>query len=358
MVYMASDNDLEVYALRDMEEMQKVGSVSGKLHVVVQVARRRFKTPMRFYVEKGRRRPCSNPAGPKDTGNPEVLASFLNWARRTVPAQRYMLVLWGHSFGLGFGRNHGNALTIGELGKVLTEFASKVPQGKLDVLGCDSCSMSKAEAVYQFRDSVDVLVASQTVMPFAGWPYQEVLQELVQRPDIDTSTLGENIVQTFVDSYVPPEVGLSSIKLDGGDSLKQAIGALSQSLIEAARSKSQNARIQGIFRKTANTGGLERPLIDLGDLCNNLSKNRVDGAVKTAAKKTLKMLRALVEPQTFPARLPHLHMLGIYAPIVAKRSFKKDLKIGTGMYRALDLMQKTAWDELVLPRRRRSPGSH
>jgi hypothetical protein len=355
MVYMASDTDLELFAQADLEEMQKVGSVKGKLHVVAQLARRRFKTPIRFYIRQGRRDPVSRPQGPKDTGNPQVLASYLDWARRTCPADRYMLILWGHSFGLGFGRNYGNALTIGELGTVLRQFAATLPHGKLDVLGCDACSMSKAEAVYQFRDSVDVLVASQTMMPFAGWPYQHVLTQLVRAPRVDTLELGDRIVRLFIDSYKPPEVSLSAIKLSHGDTLKQAIGALSVSLMRAGRSKSQKARIRATFERTANTGGLERPLIDLGDLCKKLSVSRVDDAVKAAARTTLTALRSVVdEKQSLPRNLRHLNGLGIYAPLVARGTFRKDLEVGTHMYRTLDLMRDTAWDELVLPRGRRS----
>jgi|RhiMetdeSRZDD1v2_1073273.scaffolds.fasta_scaffold10392_3 hypothetical protein len=357
MVYMASDTDLELFAQTDLEEMQKVGSVRGKLHVVVQLARRRFKTPIRFYIREGRRDPVSRPQGPKDTGNPDVLTSYLDWARRTCPARRYMLILWGHSFGLGFGRNYGNALTIRELGGVLRQFSATLPppNRKLDVLGCDSCSMSKAEAVYQFRDSVDVLVASQTLMPFAGWPYQTVLGQLVNTPDISTADFGDTVVRLFIDSYKPPAVSLSAIKLNRSDTLEKAIAALSTSLLRATRDKSQKAAIHETFRRTANTGGFERPLIDLADLCKKLSRTRVDDAVKTAARATLGVLKSVVaENRSQPRGLRHLNGLGIYAPLVAEGTFRKDLEVGTHMYRDLDLMRKTEWDELVLPRGRRS----
>src|SRR2546423_13708888 len=83
MVFMASETGLEVFAETDLEEMQRVGSVKRKLHLVVQLARRRFKTPIRFYIRPGAREVVSRPQGPKDTGNPKVLASYLDWVRRT-----------------------------------------------------------------------------------------------------------------------------------------------------------------------------------------------------------------------------------------------------------------------------------
>ena len=353
MVFFASDTDLELFAQNDLEEMQKVGSVPGKVHVVAQVARRRYSTPVRFYIRKGRREPVARPRSPKSTGNPLVLASFLRWARDTYPADRYMLVLWGHAFGLGFGRNYGDALTIGELGKVLKQFAATLPSGKLDVLGCDACSMSKAEAAFEFRDAVGVLVASQLGIPYMGWPYDRILQTIVSQPDIETPACGQAIVDEFIDSYVPPEVGLSSLNLEEGQQLDDVIGRLSDSLLAAWRSKRQRDRIRTIFRKAARTPGFERPLIDLRDLCKKLTEASINRAVGTAARATVRTLRAVVDHRSLPARRDGLNGLGIYAPFVAHGSFKKDLQVGRSSYTKLALMKRTAWDDLVLPRRPR-----
>jgi hypothetical protein len=358
MVFMASDTDLELYAQQDLEEMQKIGSVPGRMHVVVQVARRRFKHPARFYIREGRRDPCSLPTGPKSTGNPAVLANFLSWARRTCQAERYMLVLWGHAFGLGYGRNYGDALTICEIGDVLARFARTVPNGKLDVLGCDACSMSKAEATYQFRNSVDILIASQTSIPYFGWPYESLLTLIARNRAISPENLATTMVQRFVDSYRPPEVMLSAVNLESGSQLDEVLDSLSHALIEARKTKRLRDRIDRTFQQAASANGFERPLVDLGDLCREFAKKNLNRDITAAARATRRTLRAVIGHRTLPAKLQRrFHGLGIYVPLVTRGSFLKDLDIGRNNYRKLDLMKRTAWDDVVFPSRTPSGAS-
>jgi hypothetical protein len=46
-----------------------------------------------------------------------------------------MLVLWGHSYGLGFGRDHGDALTMPELARALK---TKKKGYAIDILGANA----------------------------------------------------------------------------------------------------------------------------------------------------------------------------------------------------------------------------
>ncbi len=63
----------------------------------------------------------------------------LHWVLQRYPAERYALVLWGHAYGLGFGRDHGDPMRLTELRLALEHFASqaaeeKGPSRKLDLL--------------------------------------------------------------------------------------------------------------------------------------------------------------------------------------------------------------------------------
>ena len=57
------------------------------------------------------------------TGDPEPLRHFSARVKGDPlsVANHYMLVLWGHTFGLGFGRDHNQPLTIRELRGALAE---------------------------------------------------------------------------------------------------------------------------------------------------------------------------------------------------------------------------------------------
>ena len=115
--------------------------------------------------------------GKKDTGEPVNLrniggtrcrsAAFLDWVESALSGDYYLLVLWGHAYGLGFGRgDHGNALTMAESADAL--------QGRgIDILGANARAMSYAEAAYQLRSDTAhlgprFLIAPEVTMPFAG----------------------------------------------------------------------------------------------------------------------------------------------------------------------------------------------
>jgi hypothetical protein len=345
MVFMTSPTDLELYADLDLLEMQKVGSVDGKLQVVVQINRRRFPTPARFHIEAGRRRLCEPLPRRENAGDPEVLSDFLQWAAETYPAEKYLLVLWGHAFGVGFGRDNGNALTISELARVLDGFAKRTKK-TLDMLGCDTCSMSKAEAVYQFRDAVKFLVASQITVPFAGWPYETVFSRIVEEPAIEPEALGAAIAAEYVDSYKPPRVVLSVVNVQEGAALKDAIASLANSLVAAVKDEGPREFVRGALKATAH--GDERALIDLGNFCQKLLHANLDAAIRDSARLTLDVLHRIVRRNEKSKPPPRgLNGLGIYAPPVTSAEDWESLGIWRTTYRALDLSKDTQWDELV-----------
>src|SRR4051812_41860139 len=193
MVYMAAGDSAEMddYAVRDLREMER--GANEHVHVAVQIKRHWPAIPQRYVITRHGRSAQAHqqsPAKPNHTnmGDEQTLADFLEWAVKECPADHYMLVLWGHSYGLGFGRDHGDPLRLTELVKALTAFReARVGaeeeqlgdrEGVLDVLGANACAMSYAEAAYELRDSANYLLASQISVPFAGWSYAEVLQSI------------------------------------------------------------------------------------------------------------------------------------------------------------------------------------
>ena len=128
---------------------------------------------------------------------------------RYAPAKRYLLVLWGHAYGLGFGRDHKDSLTLRELSKALKPFR------RLDLLGANACAMSYAEAAFELQESAKYLVASQITMPMAGWPYEEILKEITRKPDITGENLGRAVIRHFMKSLEGKHVSLTLLDLAG-----------------------------------------------------------------------------------------------------------------------------------------------
>jgi hypothetical protein len=224
--------------------------------------------------------------GQVNMGDQETLKGFLFEALSKVPdAEHYCLVFWGHSAGLGFGREHGNKLTLGEIRGALTAFeAERRRRGhrypRLDLLGANTCIMAYAEAIFELRNCTRYMVASEVFVPFAGWPYQEILGEVTdQRPD----ELGSLIANRYVDFYDTPDrderVAMTLLDLaqaeplagvieDLGVGIKKAIEGDKAADKRTTKKIDRLQRIQDAF--LINPAGQIRPALDLPGLARDL----------------------------------------------------------------------------------------
>jgi hypothetical protein len=112
LAYLAGDNDLEGALLRDLGEMERVGSRPGRVEVLVQVDRARgfdashgdWRTTRRYHVRRGAdpRRLASRllaDLGETNTGDPRVLEDFIRFGARRYPARACALILSNHGSG-------------------------------------------------------------------------------------------------------------------------------------------------------------------------------------------------------------------------------------------------------------------
>ncbi|MFN2169482.1 MAG: clostripain-related cysteine peptidase, partial [Anaerolineae bacterium] len=182
----------------------------------------------------------------------------------------------------------GHSLDTIELGKVLAE-ANKVLGKKIDLMGMDACLMSNLEVAYQARDHVNYIVASEDSEPNNGWPYTEVLQKLVDDPDIATADFGAHIVDVYVASYAHAADGItqSAVDLSKVEDLADALDKLSDALI--AHWPAAEFEIWNATKKPAAKFWYDT-LWDIAHFCERLEAGTADDDVKAAAKKVLKAL--------------------------------------------------------------------
>jgi hypothetical protein len=103
--YMAGDNNLSEYGLRDIEEMQKTGS-SSNTSILVEIDQAGdFDGVIRYEIsEKDPRtgkadRIVKDRLPEKDSGNPQTLLDSLKWAKSLYEAKKYFIVIWNHGSG-------------------------------------------------------------------------------------------------------------------------------------------------------------------------------------------------------------------------------------------------------------------
>ena len=234
LVYMAGDNNLDGAALRDIAEMARAGSTQD-VHILVQLDRIEDQKTRRFRITPGGgfKKDCIETFSETNTGDPQVLYSFVKWAVDNYPADRYALILWNHGSGWwedarsraagpagkkqrrplfrhAFPQAHrsicyddtsgGDALDNRELMVVLAGICALLGR-KIDLLGMDACLMNMVEVAWQLRDSVQVIVGSEIEEPFDGWPYAEILSRLAARPRQDAAAFARWIVKSYLASY-------------------------------------------------------------------------------------------------------------------------------------------------------------
>ena len=267
MVYMAGDNNLDGAALRDIAEMAKAGSTKD-VHILVQLDRIEDQKTRRFRITPGGgfKKDCIETFGDTNTGDPQILYSFCQWAVENYPAYRYALILWNHGSGWWedaksraagpAGKKQrrplfrhtlpqahrsicyddtsgGDALDNRELRIVLAGICSLLGR-RIDLLGMDACLKNMVEVAYQLRESVQVIVGSEIEEPFDGWPYAEIFSRLAARPRQDAATLARWIVKSYLASYKGKGETVTQSAFDAGrvsdvvaklDTLSEALSA-------------------------------------------------------------------------------------------------------------------------------------
>lgn len=130
-------------------------------------------------------------------------------------AKHYLIVLSGHGNGiisdfLSRDVETPDKLSIPKIQWVLEEVKQNLMQEfpreidenfKFDILGLDSCMMSMAEIGYELRNYVNLMVGAEGFEPNAGWPYERILSDILNDPDIKPRDLAIRIVERYIRYY-------------------------------------------------------------------------------------------------------------------------------------------------------------
>ena len=213
-----------------------------------------------------------------------ALVDFVGNTIREHPAEHYLLVLSGHGSGAVGDFLTGNSrpvgLSIPDLKEALIaiqeEFQGEtypslgkerlyLPEGKIDILGLDSCVMGMAEVAYEVRECVQYLIGAEGYEPNAGWPYDRILALLRGSSVIRPKTLAERIVAEYNDYYLSDyaladvSTDLAALDLSRIVALARSLGrsqglssilgqALSESDVQAAMKEDLEERLEQLLK--------------------------------------------------------------------------------------------------------------
>jgi hypothetical protein len=221
MVFVNGKNNLESYALKDVNEMEMVGS-SDRVNIIAEVGRINgyssadgdWKGCKRFYVTKDNDTNKINSnavltTSKCDMGSWEYMVDFVNWTKKNYPSKKYVLIIWNHGSGWDKG---GDITAITEKGISYDDETGNninTPQmrmalekvGGVNILGMDACLMQMAEVAYEIKDYSDYVVASEETEPGDGYTYNTWLDPLVKEPTMDAKKLSVAMVNSYGDHY-------------------------------------------------------------------------------------------------------------------------------------------------------------
>ncbi|MBK7878555.1 MAG: hypothetical protein IPJ77_23100 [Planctomycetes bacterium] len=243
-VYLGGDNDLELGAMLDLEELRSAMPEKG-VEVIVLLDRAKGYLEEKdgwtdahvFRVQHGSEGvPILKALGEIDTGDQRTLAGFLLGAFRTFPAQRNAAVIWNHGGGwTGIVQDEdvpGQPGKLDMLNHLDVRIALRTAlwhagRMQLDLLAFDACLMGELDVALNVREYANVLVSSEANVPGRGFPYQRVLPLLADAaktpPDV-----ARGIVDAFAESYEElrhPATTLSAVDLGRVDAVAQALDA-------------------------------------------------------------------------------------------------------------------------------------
>lgn len=208
MVYMDADNNLDFAAPLDVQEMLDIGS-SENVTVIVQFDSR--STPTRRYrIDRGQLTLLKD-LGEQNMASSDTLRDFIVAGMEEYPAEHFALIIWDHGYGWESGIDKRVASLLQDWNNTNVKTAPLpnyvVAQGingatdrtgiKLDILGIDACLMASIEAVYEFRNSAAIMVASQDIVQGLGWDYRDLLGRLTENPIISPTELAALMVESY-----------------------------------------------------------------------------------------------------------------------------------------------------------------
>jgi hypothetical protein len=219
MLYVDGDNNLEFWAWDILGMVESVGS-SGEVNIIAQIDPYDDCTGTYRYHVTDTEEGTVYPLYPDDIvqsmseqnmSDPAVLTDFVNWSATHYPAEHYLLVLSDH----GAGWREKDEIFKGIIWDDTTggwehidipELAQSLENTNvdIDILALDACNMQMIEVAHELGKEMtsppNYLVASENTGWTGGLPYDELVGDLVNNPNMTQLAICEMIVNGYINN--------------------------------------------------------------------------------------------------------------------------------------------------------------
>lgn len=138
-------------------------------------------------------------------GSPDTLCEFLEWGIKNYPAEHMAVVFWNHGSGVENGVCQDSLFNKDPLSVNEMEFAfartRKYMTSPYEFIGFDTCLSGSLEYANIFAPYARYMVASADLEPNEGWNYTNLVNSILNNPDINGYDLGKAICDSYADFY-------------------------------------------------------------------------------------------------------------------------------------------------------------
>jgi hypothetical protein len=290
LVYMAAANDLNPYALLDLQEMTQAGS-NANINVIVYLTLHQDgqqKYTAKLYIEKG----SITQIGDKmvrDSGDVATLQEALQWACIDYPSDHMAVVLWNHGSGplnrsllmqpkgVCYDFDTENYLTDRDCLRAFSWARDSLRGGqKFDIIAFDACLLGSIEMAYTLSSCADYMVASEETIPADGYEYAYVLRQFATK-NFDPLSFAQLMVSAYKQEYTGTSgYTLSAVDLNVLQPLVNNCNAVAQILTTQLTGKNRTS-VRAALKKCINTNNCpsfdQGIYIDLSQFYKNILKN-------------------------------------------------------------------------------------
>jgi hypothetical protein len=374
MIYMAADNDLRSFGIRNLRQLLNIGSREPNIHIVVHLDIRDSqgtKITRRYYILNDDY-VVLNEHDPKtqrmDSGDPNTLISFVTYAVDTFSADDYVLIFWDHGTGYLDPVQHSrtnitdlftfnptthkleldrstqsaytwnedergvcwdqttkNYLTAQKLDYALNRCVTYI--GKpFDIIAFDACLMSMIEIAELVSPYALFMVSSEEAILGTGYNYEMVFGPLREKP-FETVPLAQHMVTMFDEAYsrITQDYELSAFDLSFIASITTNIDIVASLLQEMLRTQKKDTVKRALKVARSNTVHFNEPVyFDLYDLYRNIllqlnnfkttALRTQKNALETALKEGMHLIEQCIIAHCAGTKLQNTRGISIYFP--------------------------------------------
>ncbi len=204
MMYWDGDNSLEFTTEFAMKTWEHALTSNADINIVALIDLKSVDGTWIYDIEGGARNLVAT--WPEmNTSSPLVLEKFIQFSMDKFPAKKTMLDLQDHGYawrGICQDETNGDTLmSVHDIAVALNDIKAANRGHGVDIVSCDACNMASVEMAYELRNTAPIFLASETTVPYDGFPYEMFITKLMNDPEMTPTELAVTIVHDYVTYY-------------------------------------------------------------------------------------------------------------------------------------------------------------